>query len=152
MERTTRELQIPPAELVDLDRLHVDGENPNRMDARQLEALKESIKRWGFIVPIIANKELLVADGEQRLTVARELGMKQVSVIRLPVKEVDRRLLRQVLNKLRGEHELLGDAYEFQRIIEAGQQESLKTLLLLNDHQIERYLEQLAEYVALVVE
>ena len=95
-----RELEIPAAELVDVDRLRVDGDNPNRMGARQLEALKKSIQRWGFIVPIIANRELLVADGEQRLSVARELGMKQVSVIRLPVEDVDRRLLRQVLNIL----------------------------------------------------
>jgi len=140
------EVEIPAAKLVDVDRLQVDQDNPNRMGARQLEALKKSVQRWGFIVPIITNKELLVADGEQRLTVARELGMKQVSVIRLPVEDVDRRLLRQVLNKLRGEHELRGDALEFQCIIEAGYGESLKELLLLHGSQIERYLEELAEY------
>lgn len=137
------ELKIPPAELVDVNRLRVDGENPNRMGAKQIEALKTSIQRWGFIVPIIANRELLVADGEQRLTVARELGMKQVSVIRLPVEDVDRRLLRQVLNKLRGEHELLADAYEFQRVIESGYEDDLKYLLNLSDTTLERYLSEL---------
>jgi len=139
------ELEIPAAELVDVDRLKVDGDNPNRLGARQLEALKKSIQRWGFIVPIIANRELLVADGEQRLTVARELGMRQVSVIRLPVEDVDRRLLRQVLNKLRGEHELIADAYEFQRIISAGHEDDLKYLLDLNDSQLERYLAEIRE-------
>jgi hypothetical protein len=43
-------LQIPVVELVDLDKLRVDGDNPNRMSARQFEALKKSIQRWGFAV------------------------------------------------------------------------------------------------------
>jgi ParB-like chromosome segregation protein Spo0J len=143
VKKTEVELKIPPAELVDVNRLRVDGENPNRMGVKQIEALKTSIQRWGFIVPIIANREWLVADGEQRLTVARELGMKQVSVIRLPVEDVDRRLLRQVLNKLRGEHELLADAYEFQRVIESGYEDDLKYLLDLSDTTLERYLSEL---------
>lgn len=113
-------VEIPQSELVDVDLLRVDGDNPNRMTEKQLDALKSSIRKYGFIVPIITNKDLLIADGEQRLTVAKQLGMKKVSVIRLPVKDVDRRLLRQVLNKLRGEHELMGDALEFERIIKAG--------------------------------
>jgi ParB-like chromosome segregation protein Spo0J len=84
--------------------LKTDSQNPNKMSKEQHERLATSIKKWGFIVPIITNKDLLIADGEQRWTVAKSLGMKEVSVIRLPVEDVDRRLLRQVLNKLRGEH------------------------------------------------
>ena len=42
------DLAIPPTELVDIDKLHVDGSNPNRMGVRQFEALKKSIQRWGF--------------------------------------------------------------------------------------------------------
>jgi len=38
-----------------------------------------SIRKWRFIVPIITKKDLLVADGEQRLTAAKALGMKEVS-------------------------------------------------------------------------
>jgi ParB-like chromosome segregation protein Spo0J len=76
--------------------------------------------KYGFIVPIITNKDLLIADGEQRLQEAKAIGMKQVQIIRLPVEDVDRRLLRQVLNKLKGEHEPKADAEEFQRIIDAG--------------------------------
>ncbi|NIN01287.1 MAG: ParB N-terminal domain-containing protein, partial [candidate division Zixibacteria bacterium] len=117
MKETELELQIPPAELVDVERLRVDGENPNRMSARQFKALKESVRRWGFIVPIITNRDYLVADGEHRLRAAKDLGMKQVSVVRLPVNDVDRRLLRQVMNKIRGEHDLFLDAEEYYRIV-----------------------------------
>jgi len=36
-------LEVPPAELVDVNRLSVDHENPNRMSNRQFQALKKSI-------------------------------------------------------------------------------------------------------------
>jgi DNA modification methylase len=136
---------IPEPETVSIDQLKVDGQNPNKMTDRQLKSLAESIQRFGFIVPIITNKDLLIADGEQRWIIAKSLGMKQVSVIRLPVEDVDRRLLRQVLNKLRGEHELLADAYEFERIIQAGHEEDLKQLLDLSDAQLEHYLAEIRE-------
>jgi ParB-like chromosome segregation protein Spo0J len=117
---------IPAAETVKIGELRTDGENPNKMSREQLERLKASIKKWGFIVPIITNKDLLIADGEQRYTAAQALGMTEVSVIRLPVEDVDRRLLRQVLNKLKGKHEKELDQAEYERIIQAGKEEDLK--------------------------
>jgi len=96
---------IPAAETIKVSDIKTDGQNPNKMSKDQLERLKTSIKKWGFIVPIITNKDFLIADGEQRYTAAKALGMTEVSVIRLPVEDVDRRLVRQVLNKLKGEHQ-----------------------------------------------
>ncbi len=55
--------------------------------------------------------------------------MTECSVIRLPVKDVDRRLLRQVLNKLRGKHNKEWDSAEYLRIIDEGGKEDLKALL-----------------------
>ncbi len=138
-----QDIIVPTPETVNTDTLKVDGKNPNKMSKEQHERLASSIKKWGFIVPIITNKDLLIADGEQRWTVAKSLGMNQVSVIRLPVEEVDRRLLRQVLNKLRGEHELLLDAEEFEAIIDLGHKDDLKYLLDLTDGKLERYLLEL---------
>jgi len=142
-EDSLAEVQIPPVELVDVASLRTDGQNPNRMSEKQHRALRESILRYGFIVPIITNKDLLIADGEQRWQEAKALGMKQVQVIRLPVEDVDRRLLRQVLNKLKGEHEPKADAEEFQRIIDSGHEEDLKRLLLLSDQSLDRSLKRL---------
>lgn len=136
-------INIPYPELVDVNKLEVDGQNPNQMTPKQLERLQKSIQQYGFIVPIITNKDLLIADGEQRLTAAKTLGMTQVMVVRLPVTDVDRRLLRQVLNKLRGEHDLVQDAYEFERIINMGHETELKQLLDLSDSQLERYLQEI---------
>lgn len=138
-------IQIPAQEQISVSKLKVDGENPNRMTPKQLERLKSSIEKYGFIVPIITNKDLLVADGEQRLTAAQQLQMNMVPVIRLPIEDVDRRLLRQVLNKLRGEYELVADALEFEKIINQGYEDELKHLLDLSDSQLERYLSEIRE-------
>jgi len=143
MHSTTQpqpKIVIPPQTLENINHLRVDGDNPNRMTDRQHASLKSSIEKYGFIVPIITNKDLLIADGEQRWFVAKDIGMQQVPVIKLPVEDVDRRLLRQVLNKLRGEHELIADAYEFERIIQQGHEDDLKHLLDLSDGQIGKYL------------
>jgi ParB-like chromosome segregation protein Spo0J len=123
------EIPIPMMERVKICDLKFDQDNPNRMSLVQLDRLKASIKRWGDIVPVVTNSELLVADGQQRVTAMKELGMTECSVIRLPVKDVDRRLLRQVLNKLKGKHNKELDSAEYLRIIEQGEKEDLKALL-----------------------
>lgn len=145
--KSVEHIVIPKAELVDVSEIKVDGQNPNRMTEKQHERLKTSFIKYGFIVPIITNKDLVVADGEQRLIVARELKMPKVLVIRLPVEDVDRRLLRQVLNKLRGEHDLVADAEEFERIIKLGRKDDLKHLLDLDEKQLERALKELQDEV-----
>jgi len=140
IELETMSIQIPAVETVPISSLKCDGDNPNRMTKQEHERLATSIKKFGFIVPIITNRDLLIADGEQRWVVAHDLGMIEVPVVRLPVEDVDRRLLRQVLNKLRGEHELLLDANEFAKIVEMGKEDDLKHLLDLNDNELQRYL------------
>jgi ABC-type transport system involved in cytochrome c biogenesis ATPase subunit/N-acetylglutamate synthase-like GNAT family acetyltransferase len=137
---TELEVAVPPAEFVSVEQLKIDSENPNRMTRRKLEALKKSIQRYGFVVPIITNKNLLVADGEHRLKAAKALGMKQISVVRLPVDEVDRRLIRQVMNKLRGEHDLFTDAEEYYRIVCGDKRDLLKALLNETDLRIDNLL------------
>lgn len=124
-----KEIPIPMSERVKISDLKFDQDNPNRLTLAQLDRLKASIKRWGDIVPIVTNSELLVADGAQRVTAMKELGMTECSVIRLPIKNVDRRLLRQVLNKLRGKHNKELDSAEYLRIIDEGEKEDLKLFL-----------------------
>jgi hypothetical protein len=50
---TELEVKVPPAESVPVEALKIDNENPNRLSPRRFEALKKSIQRFGFVVPII---------------------------------------------------------------------------------------------------
>jgi hypothetical protein len=136
------EILIPEPQVVATSALKVDGKNPNKMSREQHDRLKASIKKFGFIVPIITNKDLLIADGEQRWVIAKELAMPNVLVIRLPIEEVNRHLIRQVLNKLKGTHDRELDAEEFETIIELGQEEDLKYLLDLSDDKLDGYLKE----------
>jgi ParB-like chromosome segregation protein Spo0J len=136
------EIVIPTPEVVATSELKADGKNPNKMSREQYDRLKASVQKFGFIVPIITNKDLLIADGEQRWIIAKELAMPNVLVIRLPIEEVDRHLIRQVLNKLKGTHDRELDAEEFETIIELGREEDLKYLLDLSDDKLDGYLKE----------
>lgn len=111
-------IKIPLTQIVKVSLLKIDKKNPNVMTKSQLDSLKKGMKRFGFLTPIITNKDYLIADGEHRYKAAKALGMKEVPVIALPVNEVNRRILRQVLNKLRGEHGKDKDVDEFRFLME----------------------------------
>jgi len=133
MEET---INIPERELVEVGKLRVDKDNPNAMSKEEYSALKEVIKKFGFIVPVITNKEFLIADGEHRLKAGKELGMKQVPVIKLEVEDIDIRTLRQVLNKLKGRHDNDLDAIEFKKILEDTDMQDLVELTAISEQNI----------------
>jgi hypothetical protein len=134
------EILLPEPEVVATSALKVDGKNPNKMSREQHDRLKASMQKFGFIVPIITNKDLLIADGEQRWLMAQELKMPHVLVIQLPVKEVDRHLIRQVMNKLKGEHDREADREEFEVVIDLGGEKDLKYLINLSEDKLDSYL------------
>lgn len=133
---------IPEPELIEISKLKTDGNNPNKMSELQQKALLESIEKYGFIVPIITNRDYVIADGEQRYAVAKQAGMEKVPVIRLNIEEVDRRILRQVMNKLKGEHDLTLDIEEYKRILDDGGLKDLSVLLAENPIKFEKLIEQ----------
>jgi len=114
----TNEIEIPKIEIVDLNTLKVDGKNPNRMSKEKRAALWDGMQKFGVIVPIITNKECTIADGQNRWEILLEHGITKGPVIKLPISDVDRRILRQVLNKLKGEHDLEKDIDEFNFLLE----------------------------------
>jgi hypothetical protein len=125
-------LKLPEAYLPlveDLRLLKSDEHNPNKMSLKQQEQVWRSLQKYGWTYPIITNKDGVFADGEQRATVCKAHSEFFAPVLRLPVSDVDRRMLRQILNKLKGKHSRELDSAEYTRIIEAGEREDLKALL-----------------------
>jgi len=131
MENKTK-IDVPDAYLPlveDLRLLHSDGNNPNRMSAKQKDQVWISMQKYGWTYPIITNKDGIFADGEQRAQVCMDHGEFYAPVLRLPFSDVDRRMLRQILNKLKGKHSKELDDSEYTRIVEAGEKDGLKALL-----------------------
>ena len=75
--------------------------NARRHESYDVEAIKESIKTFGFDDPIgIWGKENVIVEGHGRLRAAKELGMKEVPVIRLDhLTDEERRAYALVHNK-----------------------------------------------------
>jgi hypothetical protein len=115
--------------LEDIRLLKSDEQNPNRTTVKQREQIWKSLSKYGWTYPLITNRDGVFADGEQRAEVLREHGEFFAPVLRLPVSDVDRRMLRQILNKLKGKHNKELDEEEFKRIAELGEKEDLKLLL-----------------------
>lgn len=131
MEKKTT-IKVPDAFLPlieDIRLLQSDNQNPNRTTIKQQEQIWNSLKKYGWAYPIIVNKDGVYCDGEQRAEVCKKHNEFWVPVLRLSVTDVDRRMLRQILNKLKGRHNKDLDAAEFKRIAELGEKESLKALL-----------------------
>ncbi len=113
----------------DLRLLKTDEQNPNKMTTKQQMQVWRSLQKYGWTYPIVTNKDGVFADGEQRAQVCLAHGEFYAPVLRLPVSDVDRRMLRQILNKLKGKHSRDLDAEEFARIIQAGERDDLQALL-----------------------
>ena len=84
--------------------------NPNAMDRPMLERLKESINRFGVVVPLVVRPmgdDLYeTVGGAQRLSVLRELGMQSAPCVVVEADDLNARLLAQVLNRVQGEDDL----------------------------------------------
>lgn len=123
-------------EWIETSLIKTDGENPNSMTKEQREALKNNIKRFGWNMPIITDMNLVVADGEQKLTVAKEMGLGTVPILRKELTVTERKIVRQSMNKLRGTHDIDKDALEFRKILEKEDMASLSSLIGTSDQQI----------------
>ncbi len=109
--------------------LQSDQNNPNVTTIRQQEQIWSSLQKYGWTYPILTNKDGVYVDGEQRAEICKQHSEFFAPVLRLPVTDVDRRMLRQILNKLKGKHNKELDAAEYMRIIEQGEKDGLKALL-----------------------
>lgn len=123
-------------EWVDINLLKIDGVNPNFMSKSERESLKNNLTKFGWNMPIITDLDYLIADGEQKWEVAKEMEYKRVPVLRKKLTDTERRLIRQSMNKLRGTHNPELDAEEFKKILTKTDMEEITTLIGVNEQEI----------------
>lgn len=79
---------------VPIDDLRSADYNPRMWDETQLEKLMESIRRYGFIDPVIANgssrRRNILIGGHMRLEAAQRLGMTEVPVVFVDIPDIGR--------------------------------------------------------------
>lgn len=87
--------------------------NPRKIDDESLLGLRASIKRFGYVEPIIWNKKSgHVVGGHQRLKALKNEGVEEVDVVCVDLEEIEEKALNVALNNkhIQGdwESELLG--------------------------------------------
>lgn len=135
------DINIPDIVNIDITKIKLDEKNPNKMTASQLEVLKRNIEKYGFLVPVILNKDYIVIDGEHRYKAAEELGMKEIKAIVLDVNDVDKSVIRQVMNKLKGSHDYKLDQDEIKLILDSLGKDDLINMTGIPESQIDFLLE-----------
>ncbi len=108
MSTTQQDLRIS---YVNLDELISPDYNPRYWDNEATEQLKESIKRYGIVDPLLVNsaeeRKNIVVGGNFRLKVLKELGHQAVPVVYINIPDIDKeKELCIRLNKNQGEFDL----------------------------------------------
>ena len=114
---------------VDIKDIELDPTNPNVMSTEQMAAISKSMKKYGYLVPVIIDQNNKICDGEHRLQIYKDLGMTKIPAYKVRLEtDADRRQLRQIMNKLHGEHDKARDADEFLAIMQNSKDGSLAEL------------------------
>jgi DNA modification methylase len=104
--RTPRRAVALPSLIVEeiaIDLLRPDPANPRRIGESELDALERSLRKFGFVQPVLARRQDgTVIGGHQRLIAARRLGLTTVPVIWLDLSIEQSRLLGLALNRISG--------------------------------------------------
>ncbi len=141
------ELPTPEFEgTVHPDDLEVDGDNPNQQSDEMFGLLQENIERYGWLGnAIVTDVDGVIADGEHRWRAAKEIGLEEVPVKQYDIDEATRRLWRQELNKIAGEHDKMRDALEYDYLLENGKSEEISALAEASGEDLDTLLAQIRE-------
>jgi len=72
----------------------------------EYKKIKRSIEEFGYVDPIIVNKDMTVIGGNQRLKVLKELDYKKVDCVLVDLSKTKEKALNIALNKIEGEWDL----------------------------------------------
>jgi len=131
---------------IKIEDLKVDGDNPNVVSKKEREAMRKSMEKFGYLSPIIIDQNNIVADGEHRVEIYKDMGRTEIQAIKIKCSVADRKTIRQVLNKLRGRHDKKLDVEEYKKILEEiGNLNDVKDLLPNQKDEINDILNKIDE-------
>jgi hypothetical protein len=96
-------------EIVDISLLKANDYNPNQMPKKEMALLAECIKTYGFLFPIIVNKEgnhYVIVDGYHRYETLKRLKSDKASIINLDIHQEQRMQLTVLMNRIKGMHQV----------------------------------------------
>jgi len=77
--------------------------NPRKISLEMLEKLKNSLREFGVVEPLVINTKNEVIGGNQRLKALQELGVEEVDCVVVDLPKSREKALNIALNKIQGE-------------------------------------------------
>lgn len=114
---------------IPISSIKFDKTNPNTMSDEQMDALSKGMEKFGYLAPVVLNQDMEVLDGEHRAKAYAKLGEKNIPAYVINVDKFDGKMLRQIMNKLHGEHDTKKDSLEYKILEEAGKLEEFSKLI-----------------------
>lgn len=116
METNTIKQVANYTKVVKLSALYANDYNPNRMPDTEMNLLKESILKFGFIFPIVASwdkekQKYRIIDGYHRFEALKRIGADEVTIVDMNLNYHDAVQLTVLMNRIKGLHqvELMSD-------------------------------------------
>ena len=96
---------------MDIQKINIQKLKPAKYNPRidlqpgdkEYQKIKKSIETFGYVEPIIVNKDMTVIGGHQRLKVLKELGYSEVECVVVNLNKNQEKALNIALNKIGGE-------------------------------------------------
>lgn len=77
--------------------------NPRKISRQILKALKDNIREFGLVDPVVVNKDMTIIGGHQRYKACLELGFKEIPCVVLDLPKSKEKVLNLALNKITGD-------------------------------------------------
>ena len=111
---------------VNISLLRTADYNPRDITEKNYNKLKDNIKQYGILQPLIVNKNKdrknIIIGGHQRFRIANELGLKKVPVKYLDLNLHKEKKLNLSLNKNTGhwDKDILANEFEIEHLLDIG--------------------------------
>ena len=126
---------------VDINDLKSDQSNPNVMTLEQMRGLEKSIMNFGRLAFIVVDQNLNVIDGAHRIEVEKAVGTEKVKVLQVQVKDdIEKKMMRETLNKLHGEYDKQKESSELLAIFEDNRLDEIAELLAQPKQDLEKLI------------
>lgn len=90
-------------QIINIEKLKAAEYNPRKdlkPEDEEYQKIKKSIIEFGFVSPLVVNRDMTVIGGHQRLKVLEELGYKEVECVILKLDKQKEKALNVALNKI----------------------------------------------------
>lgn len=104
------EMPISKVEWIDVNELSANDYNPNVVYSKEMELLKLSLLKNGWIQPILCTQNYVIIDGFHRASIAKAdkevfaMTKGKVPVVIMNLSEPERMLLTIRINRAKGQH------------------------------------------------